>query len=101
MVEFEVFDDEFKDSEVDVFLQKCNNNIINMDDSTLFKSLNKREWIYRDLACSGADLNRPQFKKMMEDAQAGEFDIIAVWKIDRLSRSLSHLLSTFESLKTY
>ena len=63
--------------------------------------INKREWIYRDLACSGADLNRPQFKKMMEDAKDGKFDIIAVWKIDRLSRSLSHLLNTFESLKSY
>lgn len=44
-------------------------------------------------------MERPGFKRMMEDAKKGKFDIIAVWKIDRLSRSLSHLLSTFETLK--
>lgn len=54
---------------------------------------------YLDLGCTGADLNRPEYKRMMEDAQKWEFDMIAVWKIDRLSRNLSHLLSTFEILQ--
>jgi DNA invertase Pin-like site-specific DNA recombinase len=34
-------------------------------------------------------------------AKNKEFDIIAVWKIDRMSRNLSHLLTTFEELKRY
>ena len=55
---------------------------------------------YLDLGCTGADLNRPEFKRMMIDAKEGKFDMIAVWKIDRLSRNLSHLLSTFEILQT-
>lgn len=38
---------------------------------------------------------------MMQDAKDGKFDMIAVWKIDRLSRNLSHLLSTFEILQGY
>jgi site-specific DNA recombinase len=38
---------------------------------------------------------------MMQDAKDGKFDMIAVWKIDRLSRNLSHLLSTFETLQGY
>jgi site-specific DNA recombinase len=38
---------------------------------------------------------------MMQDAKDGKFDMIAVWKIDRLSRNLSHLLSTFELLQSY
>lgn len=54
---------------------------------------------YLDLWCTGADLNRPHYKRMMEDAKEGKFDIVAVWKIDRLSRNLSHLLSTFEILQ--
>ncbi len=54
---------------------------------------------YYDLGCTGADLNRPEFKRMMQDAKEGKFDMIAVWKIDRLSRNLSHLLSTFEILQ--
>jgi site-specific DNA recombinase len=60
-----------------------------------------KEWVYQDLWCTGADLNRPQFKEMMKDSEAKKFDMIAVWKIDRLSRNLSHLLSTFEILQSY
>ncbi len=40
-------------------------------------------------------MNRPELKRMMEDAKNGKFDMIAVWKIDRLSRNLSHLLCAF------
>lgn len=61
----------------------------------------KKEWEYKDLGCTGADLNRPEFKRMMQDAKDGKFDMIAVWKIDRLSRNLSHLLLTFETLQSY
>jgi site-specific DNA recombinase len=53
---------------------------------------------YFDMGCTGADLNRPQYKRMMEDAKEWKIDIVAVWKIDRLSRNLSHLLGTFEIL---
>jgi site-specific DNA recombinase len=56
-------------------------------------------WEYMDLGCTGADLDRPAYKRMMEDAKKGKFDVVAVWKIDRLSRNLTHLLKTFESLK--
>lgn len=38
---------------------------------------------------------------MIKDANNGEFDMIAVWKIDRMSRNLSHLLKTFEDLKEH
>ncbi len=38
---------------------------------------------------------------MMEKARNKEFDLVAVWKIDRLSRNLTHLLKTFEELKEY
>jgi DNA invertase Pin-like site-specific DNA recombinase len=38
---------------------------------------------------------------MIKDAKNGEFDMIAVWKIDRMSRNLSHLLAIFEELKEY
>ncbi len=61
----------------------------------------KKEWEYLDLGCTGADLNRPEYKRMMQDAKVWKFDMIAVWKIDRLSRNLSHLLSTFEILQNH
>ena len=31
-----------------------------------------------------------RFDQMLGDAQAGGFDVLMVWKFDRLGRSLSH-----------
>ncbi len=55
----------------------------------------KKAWIFTDTH-TGSDLNRPQFQAMMQQVREGKFDAVLVWKIDRLSRSLKHLLSTFE-----
>jgi len=56
---------------------------------------------YIDEGDTGSNLNRKDFKRMMADAKKWEFDIVVVWKIDRLSRNLSHLLRVFEELKSY
>lgn len=61
----------------------------------------KKEWEYVDDGFTGADLNRPHFKRMMDAVKNKEFDLIVVWKIDRLSRNLSHLLKVFEDIKKY
>jgi DNA invertase Pin-like site-specific DNA recombinase len=51
--------------------------------------------------CSGADHNRPLFRKMMNDAMQLKFSIILVWKLDRFSREgISHTLSYIQRLKT-
>ncbi len=63
--------------------------------------VHKPEWMYVDAGESGSSSERPEYKRMMEDAKKGMFDMIAVWKIDRLSRSLSELLRIFEQLKEY
>lgn len=60
-----MFDCEFKDSETEVFLQNWNNDIINMDDSTLFKSLNKREWICKSLERS--HITKDEYNKLLSD----------------------------------
>lgn len=59
-----------------------------------------KNWEYSDLGYSGSDLNRPDFKRLLDDAKKQKFDIIAVWKIDRLSRNLTHLLSAFETFQS-
>jgi len=70
-----------------------------------FKSKDTPFWkhdkkhLYIDEGCTGSNLNRNGFHKMMKDAKKWEFDIIVVWKIDRLSRNLSHLLTVFEELR--
>ncbi|MFZ5827966.1 MAG: recombinase family protein [Bacillota bacterium] len=53
---------------------------------------------YRDDGVSAKDLNRPEFQRMMEEAQRG--DVILVYKLDRLTRSvrdLDELLRRFEA----
>ena len=65
----------------------------------------QRGWIvvdaYVDEGVSGAKVSRPAMDRMMLDAQAGKFDLVAVWKLDRMARSVIHLLGTTESLRSW
>ncbi|MFW9875837.1 MAG: recombinase family protein [Candidatus Thorarchaeota archaeon] len=56
---------------------------------------------YIDAGYSGTTLKRPAFSRMMDDAREKLFDIILVYKIDRLFRSNRHMYNTlaeFEDL---
>ena len=55
--------------------------------------------VYRDEGFSGAVAERPALKEMMADARLGRFNLLAVWKIDRIARSISHLLEVLMELK--
>src|ERR1700678_4134992 len=43
---------------------------------------------------SGVKERRPSLDKLMADAKRRKFDTLLVWKLDRLGRSLTHLLNT-------
>jgi len=51
--------------------------------------------IYEDII-SGTTTSRPKFNKLLEDLRHYKFDAIMVTKLDRLGRSLQHLLSLFD-----
>ena len=53
---------------------------------------------YIDQGFTGGNLQRPAFVQMMEDAHKRNFDVLIVWKLDRLSRSLKDLITTLETL---
>ena len=55
---------------------------------------------YRDDGISGAKGRdgRPALDSMLKAAAKREFDLIAVWSIDRLGRSLQHLVTTVNDL---
>jgi len=55
--------------------------------------------VYRDEGFSGAGADRPGLKEMLADARQGRFNLLVVWKIDRLARSISHLLEVLTELK--
>lgn len=49
---------------------------------------------------SGADSNRPEFKKMLAEARQHHFDLLLIWSLDRFSReSVLNTLSYLEQLK--
>ncbi|MFM7567709.1 MAG: recombinase family protein, partial [Betaproteobacteria bacterium] len=43
---------------------------------------------YDDGGYSGGNVERPALKRLLEDIEAGRIDIVVVYKIDRLTRSL-------------
>jgi DNA invertase Pin-like site-specific DNA recombinase len=51
---------------------------------------------YDDGGFSGGTLERPALKKLMEDIERGRIDIVVVYKIDRLSRSLMDFVKMVE-----
>jgi DNA invertase Pin-like site-specific DNA recombinase len=56
------------------------------------------EKIYQDRGVSGAVSKRPQLDRCLKALQAG--DVLVVWKLDRLGRTLSHLLELAEQLRS-
>jgi DNA invertase Pin-like site-specific DNA recombinase len=51
---------------------------------------------YSDIGESGSKDSRPQFDLMLNDMRQGLFDAVLVYKLDRIGRSLSHLVKLFE-----
>jgi DNA invertase Pin-like site-specific DNA recombinase len=56
--------------------------------------------VYEDAGISGAKGRdkRPQFDAMLKDAIRREFDVLAVWSVDRLGRSLQDLIGCLNEL---
>jgi DNA invertase Pin-like site-specific DNA recombinase len=55
------------------------------------------EKVFRDKGISGTQNNRPQLKRALKHLKSG--DVLVVWKLDRLGRSLGHLIETVSGLK--
>src|SRR5881392_2274683 len=51
---------------------------------------------YDDGAFSGASLERPALQKLLSDVRAGTIDIVLVYKVDRLTRSLADFAKLIE-----
>ncbi len=56
--------------------------------------------VYEDNGVSGAKGRdgRPGFDQMLKDANRREFDVIMAWSVDRLGRSLQHLVGFLEEV---
>src|SRR3989440_8896848 len=61
-----------------------------------WKALEQR---YEDGGYTGANMERPALRALMEDIESGQVDCVVVYKVDRLSRSLldfARLIGMFE-----
>ena len=56
---------------------------------------------YVDQGVSGSKESRPQLNQLMGDAHRRKFDAVLVWKIDRVGRSLKHLVNALADLCAY
>ena len=55
---------------------------------------------YNDGGFSGGNMERPAFKELLEDIKAEKIDIVVVYKVDRLTRSLmdfSKIIEVFDA----
>src|ERR1700691_3418342 len=57
--------------------------------------------VYEDAGISGAKGRdkRPGLDGMLKDASRAKFDVVMVWAVDRLGRSLTDLLDTLRDLE--
>lgn len=56
---------------------------------------------YEDEGFSGANTNRPDFKRMMYDLRLGKIDMVYCYKLDRVSRSLKDFVNFYSELQDY
>jgi DNA invertase Pin-like site-specific DNA recombinase len=52
--------------------------------------------MYDDGGFSGATMERPAFQRLLSDVSAGKIDVVVVYKVDRLTRSLSDFVKIVE-----
>jgi site-specific DNA recombinase len=56
---------------------------------------------YDDGGYSGGTLERPAMKRLLGDIESGRIDIVVIYKIDRLSRSLTDFVRLMDVLQRY
>ena len=68
-------------------------------------AVERHDWkvieVFRDQGISGKNgrEQRPAFDRLLQGVARKNFDIVAAWSVDRLGRSLQHLLSFLAELK--
>lgn len=62
----------------------------------------RRGWtlveVYEDHGISGTRASRPSLDRMLKDARRRRFDVLVVWRADRLFRSMTHMVNALEEL---
>lgn len=74
------------------------------EDETL-EFITRRGWekagVFKDHGISGSRERRPELDRMLLAAKRKKFDVLVVWRSDRLFRSLRHMVLTLDELTAY
>jgi len=54
--------------------------------------------VYEDEGFSGGNLDRPKFRRMMEDCRKGMISAVVVYRLDRISRNIGDFAGLIEDL---
>jgi DNA invertase Pin-like site-specific DNA recombinase len=68
----------------------------------LRRYIEARSWTaveYVDRGVSGAKDRRPALDQLVADAKRRRFDVLVCWRLDRLGRSLKHLITLLDDLQ--
>lgn len=65
-----------------------------------FNGSNEYE-VFVDEGFSGGNTNRPSFLNMMDMIKLNKFDVVAIYKIDRISRNIIDFFKIYEELEKY
>ncbi len=57
-------------------------------------------YVYEDEGFSAKNLDRPQFRRMMESAKKQPFDYVVVYRLDRISRNVGDFAKLIEELNS-
>jgi DNA invertase Pin-like site-specific DNA recombinase len=80
-----------------------NDQNLAMQEEELRQYCERRGWtpiLYRDRGQSGAKQDRPALNSLLSDLRKRKVDVILVWSLDRLARSLKQLLIISEECKS-
>ena len=77
--------------------QTCDNQLIELRRYVEARGWTATEFV--DSGVSGATHKRPALDALLKDAKRRRFDVVVIWKLDRLGRSLKHLLFLVEELQ--
>ena len=85
--------------------QQTNGNSLATQESLLLRHAKARGYavadIYVDAGLSGKNTNRPELQRLLGDAARRSFDVVLVWAVDRISRSVPDLLRLIDTLREH
>src|SRR5687767_3342661 len=78
--------------------QSCDNQLIELRQYVEARGWTGTEFV--DSGVSGAKDKRPALDALLKDARRRRFDVLVVWRLDRLGRNLKHLVTLLDDVQT-